>query len=157
VAGSDGGLATPDVLAWPLSDLVQIPVRTKYGNSECLLFCRPVFVKVTWTEPLFECFLLGHFLSSMEILTNGLTFEFIILQRGNEIRFAETDGNPTPDSNFRGVGTCRRSDDCFLEIEARAAARLSDLRPPSIAGSSGAPSRPRHMCPCCTSGANGFC
>jgi hypothetical protein len=30
----------------------------------------------------------------MEILTNGLTFDFIILQRGNEIRFAETDGNP---------------------------------------------------------------
>jgi hypothetical protein len=28
-------------------------------------------------------------------LTNGLTFDFIILHRGNEIRFAETDGSPT--------------------------------------------------------------
>jgi hypothetical protein len=29
------------------------------------------------------------------LLTNGLTFDFIILHRGNEIRFAETDGSPT--------------------------------------------------------------
>jgi hypothetical protein len=28
---------------------------------------------------------------------------------------------------------------------------------PSIAGSSGAPSQRRHMCPCCTSGATGSC
>jgi len=28
-------------------------------------------------------------------LTNGLTFDFLILQDGNEIRFAETDGYPT--------------------------------------------------------------
>jgi len=28
-------------------------------------------------------------------LTNGLTFDFILLHNGNEIRFAETDGYPT--------------------------------------------------------------
>jgi hypothetical protein len=28
-------------------------------------------------------------------LTNGLTFEFVILHDANEIRFAETDGSPT--------------------------------------------------------------
>lgn len=28
-------------------------------------------------------------------LTNGLTFNFVIVQSGNEIKFAETDGNPT--------------------------------------------------------------
>jgi hypothetical protein len=38
-----------------------------------------------------------------------------------------------------------------------ASSPLSDQRHPSIAGSSGAPSQRRHMCPCCTSGATGSC
>lgn len=28
-------------------------------------------------------------------MTNGLTFDFIIIHGGNEIKFAETDGSPT--------------------------------------------------------------